>query len=318
MSKLDQGRLRHALRASLATVVALVVAHQVELPGDTWMPITTAVLMAGEPRVGGVLNKSSTRLLGTVLGALVPLLMLALLGSHPWSNLAIIAGAVLAFAYVGAGGPSQAQVGALGAVTTVLVLTHPESSWETAGSRMLAVLAGGLWAMLASRLILPDRAEPHLRRTIARIQAELARLYRTQVAEPGGATDPGLGVHTGAVEAAKLMGEARAETPGFDATVYGRVLRSQRRLSRYLGVLIPSVAAVREGPSPPHELVLEALDALAAGQPVDLGPLRAAYAGWSPGGDQPGARAFQYTLGLFIDELEQLEEALPAINPMRN
>lgn len=70
----DSVLFRHAIRAALALTLAMALARGIGLQHAVWLPISVMVIM--RPSVGGTLRHSWRRLLGTVLGAVLGIVIL--------------------------------------------------------------------------------------------------------------------------------------------------------------------------------------------------------------------------------------------------
>ena len=90
---LRSSSFRHALRLGAATAIAGLAASAFHMVRGYWIPLTVVLVL--KPNFGGTLRRSAQRITGTVLGALIAVVLLLVL-KDPWVLLAALA--ILAFA----------------------------------------------------------------------------------------------------------------------------------------------------------------------------------------------------------------------------
>jgi uncharacterized membrane protein YccC len=168
------GRLRDAWRtlvqASLATVVAWVIAHDViGHPRPFFAPIAAIVTL------GATLGRRSRRAVelavGVTVGIAVADLLVLLLGSGTWQLLVIVMLAMAAAILLGSGTLMTSQAAA--SAVLVVTLQPPDVSGITF-SRSLDAAIGGATALLVSWLVFPVNVVRHIREAAEPVLGELA------------------------------------------------------------------------------------------------------------------------------------------------
>jgi uncharacterized membrane protein YccC len=169
-------RALHAVRVGLAMLVSILVTTGINVPNGIWASVTVLVVIGGLQHHGNIRKRAVERALGTVLGAVVGLLLLIqlhLIGSAPLMYLLMsVAAGVCAYFAIGRPG----YMALLTAVTICIVAGHGESTIATGLWRMLTVLVG-IAIALAFAFALPLYATYSWRYLLARNLRECARLY---------------------------------------------------------------------------------------------------------------------------------------------
>jgi uncharacterized membrane protein YccC len=169
-------RALHAVRVGLAMLVSILVTTGINVPNGIWASVTVLVVIGGLQHHGNIRKRAVERALGTVLGAVVGLLLLIqlhLIGSAPLMYLLMsVAAGVCAYFAIGRPG----YMALLTAVTICIVAGHGESTIATGLWRMLTVLVG-IAIALAFSFALPLYATYSWRYLLARNLRECARLY---------------------------------------------------------------------------------------------------------------------------------------------
>lgn len=204
-------RTTYVLRAVLAANLALVTAYWLELD----MPYSAAstVLLVLNPVQGAVLGKGKWRLIGTLVGMVTALTLMAAFAQQPWlfaiADSLWLGACVMAMSVLRHFRASGAAVaGYTIGLATLGAMQHPELAFEHAVGRAATVAVGvislGVVSALFSRRSLSLKVAAqlwHLTQQTTRIQAEhdRATLQRTLLAELYGVDD--------------LLAAARQESP---------------------------------------------------------------------------------------------------------
>jgi uncharacterized membrane protein YccC len=198
-----------ALKTAAAAILALALAYRLELSDPQWATLTVYIL--AQPTVGAALAKGAWRAVGTVIGGLVGLALVALFSQAP--ELLVVTTALLIGAsfYAGARLSNYTSYGALlGGYTMLLVAyegsAHPLGAWSVAVDRTTEILIGIACGTLASAMILPRYAGDVLRKAQADTFTNLARYVATA-----------LRLSTPAAVFAQLRRQMVAEVVSFDA-----------------------------------------------------------------------------------------------------
>lgn len=176
------------MRVGLAMLVSILVTTGINVPNGIWASVTVLVVIGGLQHHGNIRKRAVERALGTVLGAVIGLLILVqlhLIGSVPLTYLMMsVAAGVCAYFAIGRPG----YMALLTAITIFIVAGHGESTIATGLWRMLNVLIG-IAIALAFSFALPLYATYSWRYLLARNLRECERLY-TRIAA-GASIEPG-------------------------------------------------------------------------------------------------------------------------------
>jgi len=167
-----------ALRTWLASMLALYLAFFLQLEAPYWAPMT--VWIVANPSPGLVLSKGLYRAIGTVVGAVLGILLIALFCQTPELfvlALALLVGACTVTAslltnfrvYGAALTAYTAGIVAAGAINT------PDQVFYIAMARGAAILLGIACAVLVTSIFAPHRAEEDVRKKLLAILKDVAR-----------------------------------------------------------------------------------------------------------------------------------------------
>ncbi|GJD49154.1 hypothetical protein OPKNFCMD_1884 [Methylobacterium crusticola] len=217
----SSANLRHALRATVVAVPALLVTFWWPGPFTHWLTITVVLTM--QPFYAATWQRALERIGGTVLGGLIGAVLAYFATSPP-----VLAGMMVPLSVIGfaARGVSYGTfIACLTPLVVVLVeLVEPgHSSWEIVGMRGLFTVLGGAVAVL-SGLVLWPLWEPERVRT----ELRAALLAHARYAEAVVAERLGEGPAGAAEAAARAAGLA---TNNLEASL-SRALQEPRRRGR--------------------------------------------------------------------------------------
>lgn len=174
---MDNERLIHGIKTALACVLGFLVTRSVHFPVDQWLIITILVVMCAQLNVGSMLQKSTMRFLGTLIGTIIAILTLLIFSSNPIPNAAVVTVAAFIFSYIATGKSQFSEAGPLGAVTIAIILLNQHPTILTGFERFIEISIGILIAALVSQFILPIQARAHLRRNQAATLKKLRDYY---------------------------------------------------------------------------------------------------------------------------------------------
>jgi len=145
-------RLKLAVKAGLAAVLALYLARFLRLPESYWAAISAIIVMYSD--ISRTLKASGDRLIGTAIGAVIGGTFAALFGERLWAfgvavTLTMLVCATFGFA-------DAARLAGV-AVAIVMLISHPGRPWTAAFHRFLEVAFGIVVSVLISALIWPSR-----------------------------------------------------------------------------------------------------------------------------------------------------------------
>jgi uncharacterized membrane protein YccC len=177
--RLDPLRARRAAQSALACVIALVLAVVYRLPHGYWSLVTIIVMT--QPNVGASISKGAMRLVGTLLGAVLGVLLLSLV-QEPVPFVLLLSAIVVTTSYLGAGGLYPYVFTILG-VTAIIVsmsgLLEPEQGISIAVDRSAEVALGIIIALIVTATVWPVRAERELPRRLADTLGSCGILFRS-------------------------------------------------------------------------------------------------------------------------------------------
>ncbi|MDT8877906.1 FUSC family protein [Halomonas saccharevitans] len=169
-------RKLYVLRIVLALCATFTLIEAFAIQHSGWALVSTIMVMGNLPHIGGVLDKGRQRLLGTVLGASVGLLLIML--PLPWPYLVpfgalcgIAAATWLTF------GNRHGYSGLMFAISLLLVIGGGQQELNIALWRAFDVLLGTLVGIAVTVLVLPQKATDMMRFMLADNLDRMARLY---------------------------------------------------------------------------------------------------------------------------------------------
>jgi uncharacterized membrane protein YccC len=173
---MESAMLRHTLRMMIVGMVDVVVMRAIHINHGFWLPMTSIILL--QPYSAGTTRKSVQRVTGTVLGGILAAILAAAIPSQAWmipviTLLATLTVATFAIDYA-------IYCFFLTPTFVLLSLPHPHD-WRYAGIRIGTTLVGALIAIVAMRLLWPERAEEELSRLLRRGAAADAAYLRAML-----------------------------------------------------------------------------------------------------------------------------------------
>jgi uncharacterized membrane protein YccC len=173
---LKSAALRHAFRVGIVAAVDVVVMNLIHVNHGFWLPMTSIILL--QPFSAGTVRKSVQRVGGTVAGGILAAL-LALSLTTPLALYAMVT--VLSMLTVATFAVDYAVYCLFLTPTFVLLsLPHPHD-WPYAFIRVGTTLAGATIAVLAMRLLWPERAEVELGHLLRRGSAAAANYLQAMI-----------------------------------------------------------------------------------------------------------------------------------------
>ncbi len=144
---------RHAIRMACTATAAVTLTHALGLKRGYWVTIAAIVIV--QPYLGASTTKGLQRIMGTIAGCALT----AVLAWLVHANFVAVAALVFALAGVGvAMSPlNYAVYTTFTTATFVLLAEATASDWHLVGTRVTNTLLGGAIALLASRLLWPER-----------------------------------------------------------------------------------------------------------------------------------------------------------------
>ena len=171
-------QLKHALKSTLAAVIAMAVTEAVGLKQGYWAVITSLLIM--QTNLGGSIAAGWSRLLGTSVGAAIGVVSLILLGYGPVS----LGTGVLLTILICSGAKMLRDSSRLGAVTATVIImlgahagNGPLNAVRLGFDRFLEIVIGIAVGLAVTFIVWPSRAKQGLAGGIAGVLRELTNLY---------------------------------------------------------------------------------------------------------------------------------------------
>lgn len=234
----------NAAKTSLAIAIGFLLTW---LLADTvanaqWIVITSVVVMATLPNVGGVLQKALFRVGGTILAGGVAVLVVLILGGDPIAVAAALVVLCGYFVYLG-GDPRIGYIGSLAAITLIIMIDIFEPNLKHVFWRGINIVIGVAVALLVTRFVFPIRARCQLRLSVAETLDQFASLLRSIEAVTVKRTSPCDEVEDHIVQGIlmqrTLLPLAAAESRGFRRrkAFYEDVILAERMVLRVTQVI---------------------------------------------------------------------------------
>jgi len=164
---------KQAVKTAIAGVISLAITNLFHLPEGYWAAISALIVM--QSNVGATLNASRTRLAGTVVGAVVGGIFVAIFGMNV---LGFALAVTIAFFVCDLLHLSDSQRLATVTVAIIMLVAHTSSAWVVALHRFSEVALGILIALVVSLTLWPNHARRTVRRGLCDALLKLDALYR--------------------------------------------------------------------------------------------------------------------------------------------
>ena len=171
-------RIIHVLKISLALLIAHIINLFYPVPYLAWTSVTIVIIMLTLPQVGGALEKSIQRVIGTLFGAAYGIFILYLTSDPLLSGLL----ALLAIAFItwrASGKMSYAYL--VAGFTLMIVLDGGEHGIQEAIWRTANILLGCLIAIVVSQCVLPLRARNEWRWLLAQSLRGMSHVWQSHL-----------------------------------------------------------------------------------------------------------------------------------------
>src|SRR3954447_15520607 len=168
-----------SLKTFAAAMLAVYIAFRLDLPQPSWSMLT--VYVVSQPLAGMVLSKSVFRVLGTVIGATMALVLVELFAHAGELFLLMLALWIGACTYVAVylRDVPAAYAAMLSGYTAAIVglpaALAPETAFDQAWARCLEITLGIGCATLVSRIVLPRTVGPVLEATLEAVLGAAAQ-----------------------------------------------------------------------------------------------------------------------------------------------
>ena len=176
---------KYALINALKTALAMLLAYFTGLLFgkifhiqiiEQWMVITVFVTMPVQPNLGGVLNRALMRLLGTVVGGLIAILIILFFKDRAIELLISIPLVIISI-YFTVAVPKFSYAMFLAGLTLAIVIFEHNTSIEIAITRVFEIALGVVIVLIVNRFIFPIRAKVRLRYSYANTILQIREFF---------------------------------------------------------------------------------------------------------------------------------------------
>ncbi|BCV65968.1 FUSC family protein [Shewanella carassii] len=157
-------RIVHTAKLALALFIAAAINAIWSLPHFVWSMVTIVIIMMGLPQVGGAIEKSLQRAVGTCLGSAYGVSLVILMNGY-WDLMGLLILGVSIVCYLNAGRYSYAYL--VAGFTMIIVIGDANHDTSEALWRTANILIGCVIAVLVSLFVLPIKAKQDWRAQLA-------------------------------------------------------------------------------------------------------------------------------------------------------
>lgn len=136
-----------------------------------WMSVTVMVVMSTQPNLGGAVDKALMRFLGTVIGAIIAIIIVAFIKNYIYELLLILPFIFLAVYFAGA--TKYSYAGTLAGITLIIIMFNQQPGVQVAIYRAVEISLGIIISLVVNRFILPIRAETRLKESYSKTIAQI-------------------------------------------------------------------------------------------------------------------------------------------------
>ncbi|MCL1074034.1 FUSC family protein [Shewanella dokdonensis] len=146
----------HTLKIALALLIVALFNWLWPVPHFIWAMVTIVIIMMGLPQVGGAIEKSLQRAIGTLIGSAYGVFLVIAMDSY-WSLMGLLILGVCVVVLLNAGRYSYAYL--VTGFTMIIVIGDANHDTSEALWRSANILIGCLIAVLVSLFVLPIKAK---------------------------------------------------------------------------------------------------------------------------------------------------------------
>jgi len=232
--------LINAFKTSLACIIGFIFAHLFNLHSSQWMIITTLVVMSSQTYIGGALQKSYLRFIGTFFGAFIAIITLFFYKENNYVLYTVIILSVFCFTYTAKFWSGSEQAFTLGAVTVAIILLSPEPNIHTALIRFFEILLGIIIALSVHILIFPMSATRKLNHLISDNFSHTLAYFKSITERNSDKNDEFEKlIMSNFIITQKLFTESKTELIAKKKKRYNEIIFHQKRLFRAISLLDP-------------------------------------------------------------------------------
>ncbi|MFQ6370241.1 FUSC family protein [Shewanella sp. YIC-542] len=149
-------RTIHTLKIALALYIVALLNAIWPVPHFIWAMVTIVIIMMGLPQVGGAIEKSLQRAVGTLIGSAYGVCLVIFMDSY-WGLMGLLILGVCVVVLLNAGRYSYAYL--VTGFTMIIVIGDADHDTSEALWRSANILMGCIIAMLVSLCVLPIKAK---------------------------------------------------------------------------------------------------------------------------------------------------------------
>ncbi|MGB6976880.1 MAG: FUSC family protein, partial [Gammaproteobacteria bacterium] len=177
-------RAVNSFKTAFACLLGLAIIQYFKIPSGQWIVITIIVIMSTQTRLGGALQRSYARTIGTLCGAAVGMLTVTLFEGSFLASSIVIFISVLIFSYIATSPGYISSAGTIGGTTLALLLINQEPGVSYPIERMVEIMGGIALALLVSVSVFPIHARKILLYNFASSCKKIASFYQESLCSP--------------------------------------------------------------------------------------------------------------------------------------
>lgn len=174
-------RAIHALKLGLALLIAVTINAIWAPPHFIWSMVTIVIIMMSLPQVGGAIEKSLQRAIGTCLGSAYGVMLVATIESY-WLIMGLLILGVTLICFISAGRYSYAYL--VSGFTIIIVVGDANHDTSEALWRTANILLGCIIAILVSLFIFPIKAKQDWRYQLANAINGMSNILTKHIEAP--------------------------------------------------------------------------------------------------------------------------------------
>ncbi|AJC49211.1 FUSC family protein [Allofrancisella guangzhouensis] len=171
----------NAMKTTLGVVIAYLAGFYLGKLFDVqqmylWMVITVLVVMSTQPNLGGALDKAFMRFLGTIVGAIIAMLIAVFLSNKSLQIIMVLPFLMLSVYFAGASS-KYSYAGTLAGITIIIIIFNIRPSIEIAIQRAVEISLGIAIALVVNRFVFPIRAETRLKQSYIKTISQIKDFF---------------------------------------------------------------------------------------------------------------------------------------------
>ncbi|MCH1919421.1 FUSC family protein [Shewanella sp. A3A] len=173
-------RIVHTFKIALALSIVAVINGFWPVPHFIWAMVTIVIIMMGLPQVGGAIEKSLQRAIGTLIGASYGVLLVIFIEQY-WHMMGLLIFGVAVVCFLNAGRYSYAYL--VTGFTMIMVIGDANHDTSEALWRTANILIGCVVAVSVSLFVLPIKAKQDWRAQLAKSFSLMAKVLEAHLSE---------------------------------------------------------------------------------------------------------------------------------------